>query len=543
MPLFKLDPDQIVFVSEVVNGPVVKPNQIAANSIYFAAASGEKNYKLTVLDNSLVDYFSNLKHNGINVTSSSNFPLSNNDLLLTADIKATDNVSIRYKIVNESGVLVNYGIALDSPKTGENILRIERNLGTGIYHVYIWLQIDNNNTSFAASTPLFFKIGPQSDVQPETHTVTFSVIGGNGALSATINGVGIANGDSVEEGKNILFTATPNSAYRVKGWKLNNIAVSGNTSNNYTLINLKAAATVQVEFEAIPVVDTVGAVGGGGRVAPLSFNVIFNSNGGSAINRQSVSSGSKAIKPANPTKDGYTFAGWFSNSALTSEYDFSKAVTGDITLYAKWNEVIIEEETPLTSFVGFAAFIQGFEDNTFRGDTLITKEQFIAILYRLKNTGGTPEADKKSPTFKDVMPMRWSYEAIEWAVKAEIIAPDTAGNFYPATPLTRAAMAVILVKADNLTEIAENIFNDLTNHPASDDILKAYKAGIFTGYPDGTFRPNGNSTRYEAVTALVRYLLAGEPEDQTWQDIKLSFSDIQSNNWAYKYVALAVNGL
>ena len=67
-----------------------------------------------------------------------------------------------------------------------------------------------------------------------------------------------------------------------------------------------------------------------------SFTVTFNSNGGSAVKAQSVKAGAKATKPANPTRAGYTFKGWYAYKALTKAYDFSTAVKSNLTLYAKW---------------------------------------------------------------------------------------------------------------------------------------------------------------------------------------------------------------
>jgi hypothetical protein len=202
-----------------------------------------------------------------------------------------------------------------------------------------------------------------------------------------------------------------------------------------------------------------------------------------------------------------------------------------------------EAETPLAQPRGFAVFIQGFEDNTFRGDLLVTREQFVAILYRLNNLQPLPQADETNPSFKDVAVGRWSYNAIEWAKKTGLTEADAEGNFRPADPLTRTDMAVMLVKANNLTEMAEDTFNDLAGHPHRNDILKAVQAKIFTGYPNGTFNPEGSSTRNEAVTALIRYLLGGEPDDEMWQGISLTFSDVPRSAWAYKYIALAVNGM
>ena len=69
---------------------------------------------------------------------------------------------------------------------------------------------------------------------------------------------------------------------------------------------------------------------------PTTYTVTFNSNGGSAVANQSVTSGDKASKPTDPTRSGYTFAGWYSNSTFTTAYDFNIPVTANITLYAKW---------------------------------------------------------------------------------------------------------------------------------------------------------------------------------------------------------------
>ena len=68
-----------------------------------------------------------------------------------------------------------------------------------------------------------------------------------------------------------------------------------------------------------------------------SYTVSFDSNGGSSVATQSVNYNTSATKPADPSMTGYTFAGWFTDKKCTTAYDFSSKVTGDITLYAKWN--------------------------------------------------------------------------------------------------------------------------------------------------------------------------------------------------------------
>ncbi len=68
-----------------------------------------------------------------------------------------------------------------------------------------------------------------------------------------------------------------------------------------------------------------------------TWTVTFDSNGhGAAPAVQTVEEGEKATKPADPTAEGYSFQGWYTDTRYTMEYDFSKEVTEDTTLYAKW---------------------------------------------------------------------------------------------------------------------------------------------------------------------------------------------------------------
>ena len=69
---------------------------------------------------------------------------------------------------------------------------------------------------------------------------------------------------------------------------------------------------------------------------PVTYTVTFETNGGNTIANQTVNAGGTATRPPDPTRSGYTFAGWYSNSTLTTAYDFNTPVTANITLYAKW---------------------------------------------------------------------------------------------------------------------------------------------------------------------------------------------------------------
>ncbi|WP_337102002.1 InlB B-repeat-containing protein [Paenibacillus sp. YIM B09110] len=70
-----------------------------------------------------------------------------------------------------------------------------------------------------------------------------------------------------------------------------------------------------------------------------SYTVSFNSNGGSAVNNQTVVYDGNATSPTAPTRNGYAFGGWYSDAGLTAAYNFSTQVRSNFTLYAKWTAV------------------------------------------------------------------------------------------------------------------------------------------------------------------------------------------------------------
>lgn len=84
----------------------------------------------------------------------------------------------------------------------------------------------------------------------------------------------------------------------------------------------------------------------GEEVVKNTYTVTFNSKGGSTAAAQTVEKGAKVTEPSAPTLEGYTFAGWYTDEACTTPWNFeADVVNGNMELYAKWNEVQVVIDT------------------------------------------------------------------------------------------------------------------------------------------------------------------------------------------------------
>ena len=69
------------------------------------------------------------------------------------------------------------------------------------------------------------------------------------------------------------------------------------------------------------------------------FTVTFETDGGSSVSAQRLRYGEHVMRPADPTREGYTFVGWYEDDAGKKAFDFTEqTVQGSATLYAIWSE-------------------------------------------------------------------------------------------------------------------------------------------------------------------------------------------------------------
>lgn len=150
------------------------------------------------------------------------------------------------------------------------------------------------------------------------------------------------------------------------------------------------------------------------------------------------------------------------------------------------------------------SIIGGFPDGTFKPDANITRAQFAAIAVKAL---GLPAAAGPAD-FKDVSPKYWAANAIAAVSQAGLVTGFPDGTFKPEDKITRAQALVILAKALPQTIAQSGVLNPYTDSssvPAWSlpSVSKAAQAGIIVSYPDpAQIKPNSFATRAD-VAALT----------------------------------------
>ncbi|WP_342355261.1 S-layer homology domain-containing protein [Saccharibacillus endophyticus] len=176
------------------------------------------------------------------------------------------------------------------------------------------------------------------------------------------------------------------------------------------------------------------------------------------------------------------------------------------------------------------AYIQGYTDGTLRPDNKVIRAEMAAMLTRLGMLE-SPTASAKASAFSDSRNRYWAHDYIGQVVEAGWMKGYVDGSFKPDGAITREEMASIAFNYLGLGKgEPSGSFPDVRADGWSGGIIAAVQSkGIMTGYPDGTFRPQQELTRSEAVTILNRLFergpLHGAPTS--------NWPDAQPGHWAY----------
>ena len=229
--------------------------------------------------------------------------------------------------------------------------------------------------------------------------------------------------------------------------KANQITVTTKNGNLYTVtVTLRSYST------------TSGGGGGGGSVG-TSYKLTFNTNGGSSIAAVSKTSGTTIdLSDYVPTRSGYTFAGWYSDSGLTTKVTSVK-LRENMTVYAKWtkNDTAAAAENPFTDVAEGSychdavlgavekGITNGVTDTTFQPGASCTRAQMVTFLWR---NAGSPEPASTVNPFTDVSAGAYYYKAVLWAVEKGITNGITATTFGPNDSCTRGQIVTFLYRGN-----------------------------------------------------------------------------------------------
>ncbi|WP_083448652.1 InlB B-repeat-containing protein [Lysinibacillus macroides] len=273
---------------------------------------------------------------------------------------------------------------------------------------------------------------------------------------------------------------------------------------------------------------------GGSNTTPISndnspsekVKITLHTNGGTAIAPIDIAYNTKISDLPVPTREGYRFDGWYQDEELTKPWAADTVLRENISLYAKWTAMPVEEPEPpqepqpeppkltvtfsdierhwakeMIEELATEGIIQGFEDGTFRPNESISRMHVAALLTRAFSF----EQVREGNDFKDVSPTHPYYKAIMALQQAGIV-DGTNGAFLPNERMTRAQLAKVLVGLMGRTPEGISSFADVDQkHWSAGYIAVLEQEGIALG-DNGKFRPNDPVTRAQFITFLYRVI-------------------------------------
>ena len=206
---------------------------------------------------------------------------------------------------------------------------------------------------------------------------------------------------------------------------------------------------------------------------------------------------------------------------------------------------IPDDEVPLADVPGLNtvdhyAYIVGYEDNTVRPNSYITRAEVATIFFRLMTDEFRDANWATESIYSDVMVGSWYNNAICTATQASILTGYTDGTMQPNKNITRAEFAAIAARFLSEEYEGEDMFTDISGHWAAEYINRAARAGWIKGNGDGKFRPNDLITRAEAVTLINAMLDRAPDKDHMLADMK-TWIDNPETAWFYEAIQEATN--
>ena len=307
----------------------------------------------------------------------------------------------------------------------------------------------------------------------------------------------------------------------------------------------------------------------------------FETNGGSAINP--VRHGNAVARPADPTKDKYTFIGWYADPEFTEEYDFATVLEADKTIYAKFEltstpigdiyvryDVLHIKQLPDGTYDLANAEVEHLSAKKDSTVTAVIKDyratHHVNVNRTLSKLTGTAIQPYMGVDGKPVYTILSVYYDLDF----HTLTFDTMGGSKIAPETVRHGLTVAKPKdpvnggywfdgwyTDKTYRTPYNFATPLTqdttiyakwflivlpgvtDKKATPKLNTSDHFAYVQGYPDGTVKPAGNITRAE--TAAILFRLMDDASRKTYYSTKSGFRDVAFGSWYNTYVATLNN--
>ena len=324
---------------------------------------------------------------------------------------------------------------------------------------------------------------------------------------------------------NDIITQTENQyGEKIVSITATEIVIKVKRFSEYVLV---AYTETQPEIEYGPTPVPGGSVGGS---ASSSFSIKFNTNGGSVLENIAVTYGNVAPELPVPQRQGYIFAGWYTDSSLTTPFNPETIIKRTYTLYAKWIELsecrgIEEDSCPCLDFIDLdptlwyhkgvdyvlhRGMMVGVETNEFAPDLDVTRAMLVTVLWRAE---GKPGA--RGSSFEDLEDGEYYVHAVDWAAANGIVMGYSDTEFGPHDAITREQFAAIMYRyatkkgydvsvGENTNILSYEDYDSISEY-AIPSLQYAAGSGLIKGRTETTLNPLDNTTRAEMATILYRF--------------------------------------
>ncbi len=314
-----------------------------------------------------------------------------------------------------------------------------------------------------------------------------------------------------------------------------------------------------------------------------NHTLTFETNGGSAIDPVTVRHGNAVARPADPTKDKYTFIGWYADPEFTEEYDFATVLEADKTIYAKFEltstpigdiyvryDVLHIKQLPDGSYDLANAEVEHLSAKKDTTVTAVVKDyrathhiNVNSTLSKLTDTAIQPYPGADGKPVYTILSVYYDldFHTLTFdTMGGSRIDPVTVrhGNAVakPKDPVNggyifdgwytdktyRTPYNFATVLTQDTTIYAKWFLIALPGVTIKKTTPKLNTSDHFAyvqGYPDGTVKPTGNITRAE--TAAILFRLMDEGSRKTYYSTKSGFRDVATGSWYNTYVATLNN--